>query len=159
MLGEIYKVSFIGHRMVDDFRYVEEQLDKLIGELICSKEYVEFLVGRNGEFDIMVASAVKRAQKKYGKENSSLILVLPYQVSDIDCFENFYDEIWIPDELHGVHYKAAITKRNEWFAKNTNMLIAYVLRESGGAFACLQKALKSDIITVNIGDQKEKTHD
>lgn len=80
-------------------------------------------------------------------------------LADVDFFENYYDEIWIPDELHGVHYKAAITKRNEWFVNNSNMLIAYVVRDNGGAFACLQKARKAELITVNLGEQKEKTHD
>ncbi len=50
------------------------------------KEYVEFYVGRNGDFDTMVASAVKRCQKRYGKENSSLILVIPYAVANMDLF-------------------------------------------------------------------------
>ena len=60
MIGEIYRVSFIGHRRIDRFRFVEEQLDRIIGDLMSRKEYVEFYVGRNGEFDTMVASAVKR---------------------------------------------------------------------------------------------------
>ena len=78
MLGEIYRVSFIGHRRVDDFYFVENQLDNIIGDLIRTKEYVEFYVGKNGEFDTMAASAIKRCQKRFGKENNSLILVLPY---------------------------------------------------------------------------------
>ena len=48
MLGEIYRVSFIGHRRVDDFYFVENQLDNIIGDLIRTKEYVEFYVGKNG---------------------------------------------------------------------------------------------------------------
>lgn len=75
---EIYRVAFIGHRGVDDFRFVEEQLDKVVRELISTKEYVEFYVGRNGEFDTMVGSAVKRAQDAYGKSNNCLILTLPF---------------------------------------------------------------------------------
>ena len=91
MIGEIYRVSFIGHRQIDRFRFVEEELDKIIGDLMSHKEYVEFYVGRNGDFDTMVASAVKRCQKRYGKENSSLILVIPYSVANMDCLEKFYD--------------------------------------------------------------------
>ena len=100
MIGEIYRVSFIGHREIDRFRFVEEQLDKVIGELLRTKEYVEFYVGKNGEFDTMVGSAVKRAQKAYGTANSSLILVLPYAIADMDLLEQFYDEIWLPEELY-----------------------------------------------------------
>lgn len=150
MLGEIYRVSFIGHRRVDDFYFVENQLDNIVGELIRTKEYVEFYVGKNGDFDTMVASAIKRAQKRFGKENNSLILVLPYTVADMEYLEDFYDEIWIPDELHGVYFKNAITKRNEWFVNNSDLLVAYVLRDKGGANACLEKAEEKGISIKNI---------
>lgn len=150
MLGEIYRVSFIGHRRVEDFYFVENQLDNIIGDLIRTKEYVEFYVGKNGDFDTMVASAIKRCQKKFGIANNSLILVLPYTVADMQYLEDFYDEIWIPDELHGVHFKNAITKRNEWFVNNSDLLIAYVLRDKGGAANCIRYAEKKGITIQNI---------
>ena len=155
MIGEIYRVSFIGHRRIDRFRFVEEQLDRIVGDLMNRKEYVEFYVGRNGEFDTMVASAVKRCQKRYGKENSSLILVIPYAVANMDCLEQFYDEIWYPEELYEVHHKAAITKRNEWFVEHSDLLVAYVERDSGGAAVCLKKAEKAGIETKNIALEEE----
>lgn len=155
MLGETYRVSFIGHRRVDDFRFVEEQLDNLVGELIRTKEYVELYVGKNGDFDTMVASSIKRSQKRFGKANNSLILVLPYPVADMEYLEDFYDEIWLPDELHGIHFKNAITKRNEWFVNKSDLLIAYVLQENGGAAKCLEMAKKQKILTVNIADNKD----
>ena len=155
MLGEIYRVSFIGHRQIDRFRFVEEQLDRIIGDLMRRKEYVEFYVGRNGDFDTMVASAVKRCQKRYGKENNSLILVIPYAVANMDCLEQFYDEIWYPEELYKVHHKAAITKRNEWFVEHSDLLVAYVERDNGGAAVCLKKAEKAGIETRNIALEEE----
>ena len=155
MIGEIYRVSFIGHRRIDRFRFVEEQLDKIICDLMSQKEYVEFYVGRNGDFDTMVASAVKRGQKAYGTANSSLILVIPYSVANMDCLEKFYDEIWYPEELYNVHHKAAITKRNEWFVEHSDLLVAYVETESGGAATCLKAAKKQKILIVNIADDKD----
>lgn len=74
---DICRVSFIGHREVDDFFFVEDQVDSIVRELISTKEYVEFYVGRNGEFDTFVASAIKRAKRDLGELNSSLILVIP----------------------------------------------------------------------------------
>ena len=155
MIGEVYRVSFIGHREIDRFYFVEEQLDKAVGELLRNKEYVEFYVGRNGEFDTMVASAVKRGQKRYGKENSSLILVLPYAVADMDMLEKFYDEIWLPEELYNIHYKCAITKRNEWFIDHSDLLVAYVKKEKGGAAYCLKQAKKKGIATKNIAIEEK----
>ena len=142
---EIYRVSFIGHREVDNFRFVEEQIENVVKELIDKKEFVELYVGRNGEFDIMVASIIKRVQRDYGKANNSHILVIPYPIADMEDMKKYYDEVWYPDELHGVHYKAAITKRNEWFINNSEMLVAYVEREYGGAYECLKKARQKGI--------------
>ena len=155
MIEEIYRVSFIGHRQIDRFRFVEEHLDQIISELLNNKEYVEFYVGRNGDFDTMVASAVKRGQKAYGAANSSLILVLPYTVSDMELLEQFYDEIWLPEELYKVHYKSAITKRNEWLVKNSDLLVAYVVNDSGGAAYCLKQAQKEGVQIKNIVIEEE----
>lgn len=142
---DIYRVSFIGHREVDDFLFIEDQVDSIVRELISTKEYVEFYVGRNGEFDTLVASVIKRAKRDLEEHNSSLILVIPYPVGDMDAYENYYDEVEYPRELHKVHYKSAITKRNEWLVNNSDMLIAYVVRDYGGAALCLKKAIECGI--------------
>ena len=81
LLGEIYRVSMIGHRVVEDYG-VEEKLYELFRELLRTKEYVEFYLGRNGDFDILAASVIKRLQENYRNDNSALILVLPYLVSE-----------------------------------------------------------------------------
>ena len=150
MFREPYRVSFIGHRQVERFWNIEKQVDKIVRELIRTKEFVEFYVGRNGEFDIMVASVIKRAQRDLGKANNALILVIPYQIANMEDMEKFYDEVWYPDELYGVHYKSAITKRNEWFVDHSDLLVAYVIRESGGAYECMKKAQQKGILVAQI---------
>ena len=152
---DIYRVSFIGHREVENFYFVEEQVENIVKELIDKKEYVEFYVGRNGEFDIMVASVIKRAQRDYGKANNSLILVIPYPIADMEDMEKYYDEVWYPQELYHAHYKAAITKRNEWFVNNSEMLVAYVERDYGGAYECLKKAQQKGITITLITNKKD----
>ena len=47
----LFAVSFFGHRQVDDPFLIERQLESIIRELLLTKEYIEFLVGRDGEFD------------------------------------------------------------------------------------------------------------
>lgn len=75
--------------------------------MLHTKEYVEFYLGRNGDFDIMAASVIKRLQKEFSDDNSVMILVLPYPVKDFEYYEEYYDEIVIPKDLYGVHPKAA----------------------------------------------------
>lgn len=92
MLGEIYRVTMIGHRIVENFD-IEEKLYDLFKNMLRTKKYVEFYLGRNGDFDILAASVIKRLQKNYRNDNSALILVLPYPVKDYEYYEKYYDEM------------------------------------------------------------------
>ena len=47
----LFTVSMFGHREIDDLRSLEYQLTPIIEEIIRTKPYVVFLLGRNGEFD------------------------------------------------------------------------------------------------------------
>lgn len=52
---DIYRVSFWGHRVIEDALRIEKKLEMLICELLLQHDYVELLVGRDGEFDQMVS--------------------------------------------------------------------------------------------------------
>ena len=69
---EIFTVSFFGHRKVSQFSLVEERLEAVIQRLLEEKEYVEFLVGRSGEFDQLASSAVRRTKRTLRNDNSAL---------------------------------------------------------------------------------------
>ena len=45
----IYTVSFFGHRRIENALEIERRLEQLLQTLLRNKEYVEFLVGRDGE--------------------------------------------------------------------------------------------------------------
>ena len=47
-----------------------------------SNEYIEFLVGRDGEFDQLVSSTIRRCKRTIRDDNSSLVLVLPYMTAE-----------------------------------------------------------------------------
>ncbi len=149
---EIFTVSFFGHRDIYDYRKIDKILPPIIKELLRTKYYVAFLVGRNGDFDIYVASIVKQVQNELGKENSDLTLVLPYNVKDIEYYENYYDGILIPAELHKAHPKAAITLKNRYMVESSDLVIVNVERESGGAYTAMKYAekLKKEVINIAI---------
>ena len=67
----IFTVSFFGHRIIDRPFPIEQQLEKLIRELLTEKEYVEFLVGRDGD-DQLVSSSVRRCKRAIRDDNSAL---------------------------------------------------------------------------------------
>lgn len=54
-----YPVCLFGHRRIENVTEVEDTLRNEIEKILAEHEYVEFLIGREGEFDILAAS-VKR---------------------------------------------------------------------------------------------------
>ena len=152
---DIYRVAFFGHRRIDKFREIEERLVPILKELILTKEYVEFYIGRNGEFDEFVASVIKRVQKQLDRDNNVMILTLPYTVKDIEYYEDYYDEIVIPDAIGKAHPKGAITLRNKWMVEESDLVVCYVERESGGAYSAVKYAKKLNKRVVNIGSAED----
>ena len=108
---EIYTVSFFGHRLVERASEIQVRLEILLHDLITQKEYVEFLIGRDGEFDLLAASSIRRAVKQYGYGNTSIILVLPYIKAEYrdnkQYYLSYYDEVEICSESSDAHYKSA----------------------------------------------------
>lgn len=151
---EIYTVSFFGHRQLDDFFRAERRLEKLIRELLSKKEYVEFLVGRNGDFDQLAASTVLRLKRTVRDDNSSLVLVLPYLTAEYagnrDSFENYYDEIEISQAAAGSHFRSAIQTRNREMVDRSDFVICCIERDRGGAYQTMQYALKQGKKLTNI---------
>lgn len=152
---DIYRIAFIGHREIYGQYRLENKIENIIREKLHIKEYVELYVGRNGDFDISVASATKRAQEALGHQNSSLILLQPYPMKDDEYYEKFYDEVWYPVDPK-THPKAAITKRNQWMIDNADLLVAYVEPDrKGGALTTLNYAEKKGVEIINLAIEEE----
>lgn len=87
----VYTVCFFGHRQIDDFSLVEQRIEALINMLLNEHEYVEFLVGRDGEFDQLVTAAILRCKKRLDSANCSVTWVMPYLKSDYIKNQKSYD--------------------------------------------------------------------
>ena len=149
--------TFAGHRDVFQSN-IPEKLDEAISKIIASgDDAFTFLVGNMGEFDSMCSSAVRKAKKKFSDKHISLELVLPYFSQELNTNKEHYnqsfDDIVIPAELAGVHYKAAITKRNQWMVEQSDYLVAYVYRDYGGAYATLRYAEKKETQVINLAEK------
>ena len=109
---DTYRVVLFGHRDFYGHRTLDERLYPLLKDLIRTKPFVEIYIGRNGEFDIYAATVVKRVQNAMGKANNEFICVLPYPEKDMEYYEEYYDNVMIPECIGRTHPKGAITKRN-----------------------------------------------
>ena len=99
-----------------------------------------------GDFDKKCESAVRRIKRTHPERSIRLVLVLPYLTHEInrdkEYFESYYDDIVVPMELMGVHYKAAIKKRNRWMVDQADKILAYIYRDFGGAFDTIKYAYR-----------------
>ena len=77
-------------------------------------------------------------------------MVLPYTVADLEYYEKYYDSIIIPESLHGAHPKAAITLKNRWMIEQSDLVMIYVEREKGGAYAAMKYAEKLNKRIINL---------
>ena len=156
-MDEIFRVALFGHRYLDSLRIIEDRLTPIIKDLIWKKQFVEFYIGRNGEFDEFAASVIKRVRKDVDLSNMALILVLPYNSAKIEDYEKYYDEITIPDVLWKMHPKGAIKAKNRWMVEQADLVIGYVEREEGGAYTALKyaKQLEKEIINIAVDETEE----
>ena len=148
----VFTVSLFGHRTIDDLRRIDERLIPILREVIREAPYVEFMIGRHGAFDEYAASLIKLLWREIGKENSEITLVLPYTVKNLQYYERYYDHIIIPECVCGAHPKSAIGLKNRWMVENSELVIVFVERNHGGAYAAMKYAEQKKKRVINLND-------
>lgn len=151
---EVFTVSFFGHRMIDNALKIESRLEQLIRTLLREHEYIEFLVGRDGEFDQLVSSAIRRAKRTVRSDNSSHVWVLPYATAEYrnhpEDYHEYYDEVEICEVAAGSHFKAAFQARNRAMANRSHLVVFCIDHHSGGAWQTFQYAQQQGIPYINL---------
>ena len=144
----VYTVCFFGHSIVDDFNSVENDVERIIQRVVNEHEYVEFLVGREGEFDQIVSSTVLRCKKRMDSANCSLTWIMPYLKADYinnqDSYNNYYDFVELCGQSARAFPKAAIQIRNRTMVDRSDLCLFYVREKRGGAYQTLRYAEKKD---------------
>ena len=150
----VYTVCFFGHRLIDDFSLVEHKVETLIVRLLNEHEYVEFLVGREGEFDQLVTSAILRCRKRLDTANCSVTWVMPYLKADYvknsKSYDNYYDSVEVCEQSANAHPKSAIQIRNREMIDRSDLCVFYVTHKSGGAYLTLRYADKANSNILNL---------
>ncbi len=154
--SNVFSVSFFGHRNFSAHFQLEPILEKIIKDLISEHEFVEFLVGRNGEFDSFVSSTIRKVKREFWADNSELTLVLPYSTKEFEnneeYFKEYYDHITIFSPDHYIYHKALVTERNREMVLRSDAVICYVAQHSGGAYNAMIFAQNNKILTLNLYD-------
>ena len=139
-----------GHRNI--FENISSQIDYAV---VCAieKGCNIFYTGAMGDFDKLFSSAVRKEKLTY--PYIKLICVKPYMTADInknkDYYEALYDDVIVPEEINGIHYKSAIKARNQWMVENSDIIISYVVRDYGGSYTanCYAEKHGREIIDIS----------
>ena len=153
---DTFTVSFFGHRYMDNLFPTEKALEELISFLLQSKEYVEFLVGRNGDFDQLASSVIRKCKREILDTNSAHVWVMPYPTADFrnneEAYREYYDEIEIYD-AGNCHYKAAFQARNRNMVDRSHLAVFCVERNEGGAYQVMRYAIRQGKPYINLADR------
>lgn len=150
----VYTVSFFGHRRIENPIKIEAELEKEIIRLLSEKQYVEFLVGRDGDFDLLVSSVIHRCKRTIRSDNSVHVWVLPYTTAEYrnnkDDFHDYYDEVEICASSKKHHFKAAHQVRNCAMVDRSDLIVFYIQHNTGGAYQTLLYAQRQGKHIINL---------
>lgn len=142
--------TFFGHR--DCPVSIKSKLRKVLVELITNHSVDMFYVGNQGQFDAMVRSTLLELIQEYPWIKYAVVLAyVPQKRSEYED----YSDTMIPEGIEHIHPHYAISWRNRWMIKQSEYVVAYVVRPWGGAAQYTKKARKEGKTIFNTGNYKE----
>lgn len=139
--------TFCGHSRISQSEEVEKWLYTVTQRLI-EQGITTFYLGGYGAFDSLAASVLRKQKKRYPQ--IELVLVLAYLKTRQDI--SYYDSTVYPP-LEAVPRRFAISHRNRWMVESTDVMVAYVLHDWGGAATTLQYAKQKKKSIISFADR------
>ena len=138
---------FFGHK--DTPETIREGLEQTVRDLLQEDPAAEFLVGNQGHFDWMVYYLLKRLKPEFPNMEYHIVLAyLPGKKEEAPVYE--FGETLYPDGLESAPKRFAISKRNDWMLKESDVVVAYVRYGFGGAAQFVEKAVKRKMRVINL---------
>ena len=148
-------ITFFGHSKIYNNAYLVDKIENTILQQIKKAEKITFYCGGYGDFD-NICARVCRSIKKRGVD-CEILLIIPYLPesgrADMRCKidEGIYDGSVYPP-IEQVPKRLAILKRNEWMIDNSDVVVAFVKQDFGGAYKALEYARRRKKAIVNIAE-------
>ena len=152
--GHAMIVSFIGHARITGHNEIKAEIKRQLEIILQKYKDVSCYLGGYGEFDMLAASACRELKKELG--GIELVYISPYMtLSEQEKIKEMkklglYDASIYPP-IENTPPRFAISKRNAWMMENADLIIAYVVFSSGGAYRSLKiaKAKKKPIVMIS----------
>ena len=137
---------FFGHR--DTPSYIADQLLPLLCRLVEERKIDLFLVGNEGAFDRMAASALAELKKEHPSVRCYTVLAyMPKAQSKPLALKTIY-----PECLECVPKRFAIDRRNRWMIKQSDMVICYVRTSISNSARYVETAKNDGKTVLNLAE-------
>lgn len=146
------RVAFCGHRQLEHRKSAAFQI---IDFLESVKEPIEFFIGGYGMFDHTALEVCQYYKKNHPE--ALIHFVTPYLNENYLKNKNVqaYDDIICPDVIKRSD-KYNIVLRNKWMVDNSDLLIACVTYNWGGAYTMLKYAERKGLPILYVKDLESR---
>lgn len=146
--------AFFGHRDISITNSLTAKLEETLEDLI-NQGVDEFWCCEQGDFDWIARLTILKLKKEF--PHIKVCYVLAYRTllnSEIsqNYLEDTYDDIIYPEIAEKGHPKFAITRRNRYIVENADIVVCYIVRQSGGAFKAVKIAEKLNKKIINLAN-------
>ena len=138
--------TFFGHK--DAPKEIKPTLRSTLIDLIENKNVTVFYVGNNGNFDTMVLRQLEDLSQTYPIAYSVVLAYLPIEKNKYD---NLTNTIY-PEGLEIVPKRFAISWRNKWMIKQSDVVVTYVTHNFGGAAQFKELAEKQGKMVIELSE-------
>lgn len=122
--------AFFGHS--DTSEQVYPALKETVEELIVKRDVTNFLVGTHGAFDSMALKALREMKNKHPHIAYSVVLAyMPAEKQENELYH--YSETLLPEGIETAPKRFAISWRNKWMVRESDVVVCYITHSWGGA--------------------------
>ena len=142
--------SFFGHKNTPQTIY--PQIRECIEKLITLYNVDSFMVGNQGDFDYMVLKALRQLKQEYPHIYYNVVLAyLPTQKQEYEAYDPL--ETFLPEGIETVPRRFAISWRNRWMVKESEIIICYIDHTWGGAVQYVKYAQNQGKEIINLSQK------
>lgn len=145
--------AFSGHRTLNGYDFDPALLDRVILNLIKSGTE-NFLCGMALGFDMAAAESVLQYKKQYGV---NLTAVLPcknqseiYSAANKIRYQRILENCDCVVTLSEDYYKGCMHARDRYLVENSNALVCFLRRQSGGTYYTVSYAKKCGVPLIEL---------
>lgn len=146
--------SFFGHRYIDEA--IAAPLKNALTNLIANNVDT-FLVGHQGDFDRLVLRTLRQLKKEFPQIRYRVVLAyLPAAPAAYCAYTE--EETVFPEGLETVPPRYAISWRNRWMIRQSDVVVTYIThsQDSAAQFAKLAKRMNKQVINIPDSLQSRK---